>query len=75
MVGVKILHGLEEKEIDQPRNNWVNYCAAKNAYELVKNVYTADAYYYNRGRLLQGLVQLPAWRKGSLTGKRRWRKL
>ena len=54
-VGVKNPGGIDEQVIDQPRDNWVKYCAAKNAYELVKNVYTADAYYYNRGRLLQGL--------------------
>ena len=41
-------------EIDQSRMEWMELCNAHRAEELVKQKYTMDAYYYNRGRLLQG---------------------
>ena len=41
-------------EIDQSREEWMELCNAHQSEELVKQKYTTDAYYYNRGRLLQG---------------------
>ena len=41
-------------EIDQSRKEWMELCNAHKAEELVTEKYTSDAYYYNRGRLLQG---------------------
>ena len=41
-------------DIDQRRAEWMELCNAKKVGELVKNLYTSDAYYYNRGRLLSG---------------------
>ena len=40
--------------IDDARNLWMKLCNQHKAAELVKRVYTEDAYHYNRGRLLQG---------------------
>lgn len=41
-------------EIDQSRKEWTELCNSHRADELVKRLYHSDAYYYNRGRLLQG---------------------
>lgn len=46
--------GETESIINQRRKEWVELCNAHNAGKLVKELYTKDAYYYNRGRLLQG---------------------
>ncbi len=43
-----------ESILNKRRDEWVKLCNAHNASELVKELYTKDAYYYNRGRLLQG---------------------
>ncbi len=47
-------------DIDQSREEWMRLCNAHKADELVKRLYAADAYYYNRGRLLQGTKSLAA---------------
>ena len=44
--------------LDQARNTWMELCNAHQADELVKRIYTEDAYYYNRGRLLQGTASI-----------------
>lgn len=54
MVGLKTPHEVDLAELDQPRDNWVKYCAENDSHALAKNVYTEDAYYYNQGRLMQG---------------------
>jgi ketosteroid isomerase-like protein len=41
-------------DIDRARKEWMKWCNSHQAGELVKNLYTKDAYYYNRGRLLKG---------------------
>ena len=46
--------------IDQQRNLWMQHCNAHQADKLVSEVYTPDAYYYNRGRLLQGTKAITA---------------
>ena len=45
---------IDTTSLDQWRNKWMELCNAHQASELVKQLYTADAFYYNRGRLLQG---------------------
>ncbi len=45
---------LKASALDDPRNLWMELCNAHKANELVEDLYTPDAYYYNRGRLLQG---------------------
>ena len=40
--------------LDEKREEWMKLCNDHKADELVKQLYTVDAYYYNRGRLLQG---------------------
>ena len=44
----------QRADIDQARKEWMKLCNAHEAGKLVKQLYTSDAYYYNRGRLLQG---------------------
>ena len=44
----------QPSDIDRSRTEWMELCNAHRADELVKRMYTTDAYYYNRGRLLQG---------------------
>lgn len=46
--------------IEARRNEWMALCNEHKAGELVKELYTANAYYYNRGRLLQGTKALSA---------------
>ncbi len=50
----------EATGIDAGRTRWMELCNAHLAVELVKELYTADAFYYNRGRLLQGTEELSA---------------
>jgi len=40
--------------IDKSRLEWMSFCNSHEAKKLVKELYTPDAYYYNRGRLLKG---------------------
>jgi hypothetical protein len=44
----------QSAEIDLMRTQWMELCNAHKADQLVSQVYTAGAYYYNRGRLIQG---------------------
>lgn len=44
----------QHASIDQARTKWMELCNSHQANELVINLYTTNAYYYNRGRLLQG---------------------
>ncbi len=48
----------ESSNIDQKRNKWMELCNTHQASELVKQLYTANAYYYNQGRLLRGTTEL-----------------
>lgn len=41
-------------EIDERRKEWMRLCNAHNAENLVKNLYTADAMYYNHKPLIVG---------------------
>ena len=47
-------------DLDQSRKEWMQWCNAHRVDDLVKNLYTSNAYYYNRGRLLQGTKSLIA---------------
>ncbi|MBT8272432.1 MAG: DUF4440 domain-containing protein [Bacteroidia bacterium] len=46
------------KEITQAREKWIELCNLHNATNLVQELYTDDAIYFNRGRLLIGHDQL-----------------
>ena len=46
--------------LDSRRKDWMENCNAHNADKLVKELYTSNAYYYNRGRLLEGSKALSA---------------
>ena len=48
----------ELSDIDKSRKDWMALCNAHQVEKLVKQLYVADAYYYNRGRLLQGTKAL-----------------
>ncbi len=45
-------------ELANAREKWMKLCASKNAKKLVSELYTNDAIYYNRGRILIGHDQL-----------------
>lgn len=45
-------------EISHARNKWVQLCNKHNAKNLVTELYTKNAIYYNRGRILEGHEQL-----------------
>jgi ketosteroid isomerase-like protein len=40
--------------MDMARTKWMELCNSHQASELVHQLYSPNAYYYNRGRLLQG---------------------
>lgn len=48
----------QRSAIDQARTKWMELCNAHRAGELVEKMYTANSYYYNRGRLLQGTTAI-----------------
>ena len=50
----------ESSNIDTRRNEWMELCNSHKANELVRELYAPDAYYYNRGRLLQGTKAISA---------------
>lgn len=50
----------ELKELLSQRNEWMRLCNAHEANELVRKLYTPNAYYYNRGRLLTGTEAISA---------------
>jgi len=59
--GIEFLVIYEKKEarkqpsaLDRSRKEWMKFCNAHQVDELVSQVYTSDAYYYSRGRLLRG---------------------
>ncbi|QHT69520.1 DUF4440 domain-containing protein [Rhodocytophaga rosea] len=45
-------------QIDAAREKWMQLCNAHNHQQLVKSLYLKDAYYYNKGRVLQGWESL-----------------
>ena len=45
-------------ELTTARKKWVRLCNEHNARKLVETLYTEDAIYYNRGRVLNGHEQL-----------------
>ncbi len=45
-------------KLTEARNKWVKLCNEHNAKDLVTELYTEDAIYYNRGRVLTGHNQL-----------------
>lgn len=47
-------------DVDRARKEWMRLCNAHRADELVKRLYASNAYYFNRGRLLQGTKSLTA---------------
>ena len=47
-------------EITAARNKWIGLCNAHDAAKLVNELYTEDAIYYNRGRVLIGREKLSA---------------
>ena len=50
----------ETSTLDILRNKWMELCNTHQANNLVRQLYTEDAIYYNRGRLLQGSQALSA---------------
>jgi ketosteroid isomerase-like protein len=46
--------------IDKMRKEWMTLCNSHQVDQLVKQLYLPDAYYYNRGRLIQGTKALSA---------------
>ena len=48
----------ERAAIDSARQQWMKLCNAHQAKQLVEQVYQPDAYYFNRGRLIQGTKAL-----------------
>lgn len=50
----------ETANLDRQRSRWMELCNTHKASELVSRLYTSDAYYYNRGRLIQGTKALSA---------------
>jgi hypothetical protein len=58
-----IIHEISETEnnlsdLEKSRDTWMNFCNTHQVERLVSEVYHKDAYYYNRGRLLQGTKAL-----------------
>ena len=45
-------------KLKKARKQWIKLCQKKNAKTLVSELYTEDAIYYNRGRILRGHDQL-----------------
>lgn len=45
-------------ELEEARLKWVKLCGEKSSENLVTQLYTEDAIYYNRGRILKGHSQL-----------------
>lgn len=50
----------ELNELLSQRNEWMRLCNAHKASELVGKLYTPNAYYYNRGRLISGTEAISA---------------
>lgn len=48
----------EHEQVNTARSRWIQLCNSHRHDQLIAQVYAADAYYYNRGRLLQGRQQL-----------------
>lgn len=49
---------LDSSAIDVVRQKWMSLCNSHVANILVEQLYMAEAYYYNRGRLIQGTKAL-----------------
>lgn len=45
---------LESSELNAFRKNWMELCNTHQVEKLVTELYSPEAYYYNRGRLLKG---------------------
>ena len=45
---------LLDKQLKKARKKWVKLCNKHKARNLVEELYTKDAIYYNRGRVLRG---------------------
>ncbi len=52
--------GTHHSAIDKAREKWMSLCNSHLADKLVAQLYVPEAYYYNRGRLLQGTKALTA---------------
>ncbi len=48
----------DSQVLDDRRKEWMELCNSHQASRLVKQLYHKDAYYYNRGRLIQGTKAL-----------------
>jgi ketosteroid isomerase-like protein len=44
----------QPSELDESRTEWMRLCNAHQVDQLVSRLYASNAFYYNRGRLLQG---------------------
>lgn len=49
---------VDSKGITKAREKWMELCNQHNAGQLVRSLYTEDAIYYNRGRVLRGHDQI-----------------
>jgi ketosteroid isomerase-like protein len=56
----KVSSEKDKLDIDKQRNKWMELCNAHDAEELVKQLYTIESYYYNRGRLIEGTKAISA---------------
>lgn len=54
----KVGSASQQADIDRARMKWMEFCNSHRVDELVKQLYHSEAYYYNRGRLLQGTKSL-----------------
>lgn len=54
MVARKTTCELATDELNKAREKWMRICNSHDAQKLVDSMYTREAYYYNRGRVLQG---------------------
>lgn len=52
--------GSDYSEIDTAREKWMKLCNSHQASKLVEQLYESNAYYYNKGRVLQGSEALAA---------------
>lgn len=54
MVAKSIHNQVNVAEIEQSRTDWMKFCNSHEPTALVNEIYTSNAFYYNRGRLLHG---------------------
>ena len=50
----------QTSDLELARNEWMRLCNTHKVTKLVEQLYASNAYYYNRGRLLEGTKALKA---------------